>query len=101
MTDTYADSDFVYVDPATKQVVGKVEWTKDGLPKEKKYVEPVIASEKKKKDEQRKPSRRKLYPWGSYRSMKRIYRLEGKVKEAESNETLDQVLPKALESAFW
>jgi hypothetical protein len=44
---------------------------------------------------------RETYPWGTYRSMKRIYRLEGKVKDADVDATLDDVLPKALNQAFW
>jgi hypothetical protein len=101
---TYNDNDLVYVDPETRTVVGLVEWAKDEKPKSKNYVmpppEPVDP-----KNPGKKPRgggwHRKHYPWGTYRSMKRIYKLEGKMKDAEPNRTLEEVLPKALTQAFW
>lgn len=113
MTDMpqYKDDDFVYVDPITRKVVGFVEWTQDGAPKSRTFEAPVLpeAEEQKKENDTKdkrprgkKPSARRHYPWGTYRSMKRIYRLEGKVKDnVETNATLETILPKALEQAFW
>ena len=46
-------------------------------------------------------SMRKYYPFGTYKSMKKIYRLDGKGKEAEPNRTLEEVMPKALKEVFW
>lgn len=103
----YLDDDLVYVDPETRTVVGKVELDKNGIPKQRKYVAPPEKVEAPKPlKEGEKPAKkrtfnRKFYPWGTYRSMKRVYKVEGKIKEPESNETLEQVLPKALESPFW
>lgn len=117
MTDAvkYMDDDLVYVDPETKTVVGKVEFGKDGLPKPKKYAPPiekvapvpaapVAGKDAKPGDKPAKRPRsfnRKFYPWGTYRSMKKVFKVEGKQKEPESNSTLDEVLPKALENPFW
>ncbi len=102
----YKDDDLVYVDPETRTVVGLVEWSKNDKPKSKNYVPPAPKEEPVGKDGKKKGSRgggwhRKHYPWGTYRSMKRIYKLEGKMKDAEPNRTLEEVLPKALSQAFW
>jgi hypothetical protein len=108
MTDTappttaeYRDDDFVYVDPESRLVVGRVEWTSAGTPKSKKYV-PVASAEKNTPKGDRPRFMRKNFPWGTYRSMCRVYRLKGKVIDKnETNLTLDDILPKALTQAFW
>jgi len=82
---TYSDDDLVYVDPDSRTVVGKVEWNEQGSPKSMPYV--------KKEGEK---SWRKFYPWGTYRSMKGAFRINGKRVEEESESTLDSVLPKFL-----
>lgn len=96
---TYSDDDLVYVDPETKTVVGKVEFGKNDNPKSKPYVAP--AAPKDAKPGERRSFWRKMYPFGTYRSMKRIYKVEGKIKDPEPNKTLEEVLPKALKEAFW
>ena len=101
----YTDDDLVYVDPESRTVVGKVEWGKNERPKSLPYV-PVQEKEtspsvKPGKKERGGGFHRKYYPWGTYRSMRRIYKLEGKVKDAEPNKTLEEILPKALKDAFW
>ncbi len=48
----------------------------------------------------RKP-RVRYYPWGTYRSMKKIFKVAGKVPETRGQATLDEILPKALNEAFW
>lgn len=98
----YSDNDLVYVDPDTRTVVGRVEWTKTEKPKSRSYVADTAPQPQK----DGKPARRfghfrKHYPWGTYRSMRRVYRIDGKMKDQEPNLTLDEVLPKALETAFW
>lgn len=103
---TYNDDDLVYVDPETRTVVGKVEWMKTEKPLSKAYVSlktlaaPSAANGKTTKGEKRYYWR-KFYPWGTYRSMKRIFKVEGKIKDPEPNKTLEEVLPKALNEAFW
>jgi hypothetical protein len=82
---TYNDDDMVYVDPESRTVVGKVEWGSDDLPQSLPY-------QAKEGDK----SWRKFFPWGTYRSMKGAFRIEGRKIEEESAETLDQVLPKML-----
>ncbi len=96
----YKDDDLVYVDPETKTVVGMVEWGKNDKPKSKPYVQAVLPEKPGAKTE-RKKSWRKHFPWGTYRSMKRIFKVEGKIKDPEPNKTLEEVLPKALNEAFW
>jgi len=103
----YKDDDLVYVDPRLRIVVGRVEWSVSGKPKSlqmKDTVEEEGEEEPAKKDvkeKQRRPRRLRNYPWGTYRSMKRLFKLEGKQPKTEANKTLDEVLEKALKEPFW
>lgn len=100
---TIRDDELVYVDPDSRTVVGRVEWNRNGNPKSMPFKQPesdTAAQSKTKGKEERRRSGRKFYPWGSYRSMKNAFKLEGK-KKTEGNKTLDEVLPKALEAPFW
>ena len=96
-TQTYQDTDLVYVDPEDRMVVGIVEWSNTGNPKPKEMPEKV----KDEKGEKRFRPKKRWYPWGTYRSMKNIYRLEGKQKKNEPSGTLDEVIPKALKDPYW
>ena len=91
-----------------------VEFTKAGNPKpllmkeaveEEEDDEPktdVKADATKGKDRpKRRVRRQRFYPWGTYRSMKRIYKLEGKIPRTENTKTLDEVMEKALVEPFW
>ena len=101
--DHYTDSDLVYVDPDLKAVVGLVEWSRNGNPKPMAVqAEPVSdeAAVKGKKPERRR-SFRKYYPWGTYKSMKKVYSLEGKQRKTQPDKTLDQVIEKALKEPYW
>ena len=53
------------------------------------------------RSEKRRKQRQRYYPWGTYRSMKKIYKLEGKPKAVENLKTLDEVLERALREPFW
>lgn len=86
-TSLFQDDDLVYVDPAAKAVLGKVEFDANGNPKTHPYP---------KGDAGGKHSWRMLCPWGRYSSMKRAFRLEGRVREEKAQATLDDVLPKLL-----
>ncbi len=113
----YRDDELVYVDPDERTVVGRVEWSRAGNPKsmavvhkdrpadapvaEKKDAKPAVKGGKPEKPERRRGSGRKNYPWGTYKSMKSAFRLEGKQKKMDPNKTLDDVLQKALEQPFW
>lgn len=91
ITATFQDDDLVYVDPDTKSVLGPLEYGKNGNPKSIPYKEVESSGNK---------SWRKFYPWGTYRSMKRAFRLEGKVRDEGNGETLDTVLPKLLNDSL-
>lgn len=93
---TFRDDELVYVDPDARTVVGTLEWMRNGNPKSK-----LRPAEDPPKDGRRRNTARKSYPWGTYRSMKRVFKLEGKLKREENTQTLDDVLPKALKDAFW
>lgn len=109
----YKDEDLVYVDPIERKVVGLVEWSKAGNPKsllmkeveeeedDDTKEEPKAGAPKGKDRGKRRVRRQRYYPWGTYRSMKRIYKLEGKVPREENNKTLDDVMAKALVEPFW
>ncbi len=105
---TYKDDDLVYVDPETKTVVGLVEW----LPNGKSKAMPMKDAKPEAADDEddgkaaggkgrARPRRIRYYPWGTYRSMKRVYKLEGKPPRVESQNTLDDVIEKALKEPFW
>jgi hypothetical protein len=119
----YGDDDLVYVDPDARTVVGRVTFDEKGnakkLERPSMFAEPdddepdlapsadsAKASAKpgpKGKVDRRPPRkpRKRYYPWGTYRTMKKIYKLEGKVFEAERTLTLDDVMEKALQEPYW
>ncbi len=98
----FRDDDFIYVDPEKRVVVGRVEWTAEGLPIPlKRGEEDVQQDTAEHAHKERRRTRERYYPWGSYRTMKQIYRLEGKTKEAAGEGTLDTVLEKALREPYW
>jgi hypothetical protein len=117
----YNDEDLVYVDPKTRVVMGFVEWSNAGKPKPlpvKEHIEedddeaaPAPAAEKGS-EAPAKPAkggrpvrvRRTRYcPWGTYRSMKRVYKIEGKVRDNkdENRKTLDEAIELAMKEPFW
>ncbi len=89
------DDDLVYVDPDTNSVVGKLEWSKSGNPKSRAY------DVKETKEGDRRPRFRKFYPFGTFRSMKRVFHVAGKRKKEQPNKTLDEVMEKALKEPYW
>ncbi|MBU0767144.1 hypothetical protein KKF55_05210 [Patescibacteria group bacterium] len=104
----YKDTDFVYVDPKTREVKGLVEWTADGNAKPLLMVFKEGPAVKSSDKEDAKPKRiikniNRYYPWGSYKTMKKLYKLEGKGKEKESdkNQSLDEAMGKAAKEPFW
>lgn len=126
-TPTYNDDDLVYVDPDAKAVVGKVEFKENGLPIPKempsKFAEPDAPTAPDTTEADAKPEpaakpapggrggkpdrrpprkpRKRYYPWGTYKTMKKIYKIEGKIPEAERTRTLDDVMEKALQEPYW
>lgn len=115
LSETYMDNDLVYVDVENKKVVGRVEFGPNGLAKKMPMPSRVIdddddepaekpAEGKKPAVKGRRPMRKprqRFFPWGTYRAMKRIYKLEGKQPRVEANRTLDEVIEKALSEPFW
>jgi hypothetical protein len=92
----YKDADLVYVDPESKTVVGPLEWSRAGNPKAK-----LMPENPEKKGEGRRGGGKRYYPWGTYRSMKRVFQLEGKLKKVEPTLNLDQAIEKAMKEPFW
>lgn len=105
MSSEFSDADLVYVDPKLRKVVGKVEWDKHGnaMKREMVFVEKDQENNKGEADSKRKgrKPKKRYYPWGSYKTMKKIYRIEGKEKEGDQNRPFEEVLQKALVEPFW
>lgn len=91
----YNDEDLVYVDPENRVVVGIVEWSNSGKPK------PKAMPERPAEPGRERRIRTRYYPWGTYRSMKRIYKLEGKIRSEPPSLTLDQAIELALKEPYW
>ena len=93
-TQPFQDDDLVYVDPKSRKVVSKVEWNEQGLPKSL----PMQGET----DEGKRGRRAEFYPWGTYRSMKHAFSVEGKRKDSEGDKlTLSEALKKATQEPFW
>lgn len=105
----YKDDDLVYVDPKERVVVGRVEFDAKDIPKPLAMKTAVEESD----DEEEKPAakpgakgrvrkpRVRYYPWGTYRSMKKIYKIEGKIHNEPPTATLDEIMEKALKEPYW
>ena len=106
-TATYQDTDLVYVDTENRIVVGIVAFDANGNPLPLQMPSRVVKEEDEKKENAkpgRRPERRErtyYYPWGTYKSMKHVYRLEGKQKKVDPGHTLDDVIEKALREPYW
>ena len=101
----YQDEDLVYVDPKKRIVMGKVEWLANGKPKSMLMEEEVKVPEGTAVDDEddgKRKRRRRFYPWGTYRSMKRLYKI-GDWKSATDDRqiTLDLAIEKAMKEPFW
>lgn len=96
-TSTWKDDDLVYVDPDSNSVIGPLEWNKNGNPKPKLYIAPEKTDEKG----ERRRSWRKVYPWGTFKSMKNVFKVEGKPRKKEPTKTLEQVIDVALKEPYW
>lgn len=101
----YKDEDLVYVDPHLRTVVGRVEFLPNGKSKPLAMKDPKeevdVEEDPKAKGPAGRPRRVRYYPWGTYRSMKRIYKIEGKQLKEENLKTLDEVIEKAVKEPFW
>ncbi|TSC79569.1 MAG: hypothetical protein G01um101425_500 [Candidatus Peregrinibacteria bacterium Gr01-1014_25] len=95
----YRDEDLVYVDPEKRIVVGIVQWSNSGRPKSLQ-IEGQADDERAEK-RGRRPRRQRAYPWGTYRSMKRIYKIEGKVIDTRPMLSLDEAIERCLQEPFW
>ncbi len=118
----YTDETMVYVDPDARKVVDLVEWLPNGkvkqleMPAKESSFAEASEDKEKKEDEKGNPkkkvgikgrrprkirNKKRYYPWCSYRTAKRVYRVEGKEKAAENYQPLDEVMKKALKEPFW
>ena len=89
--------DLVYVDPDSNSVISRVEWNKNGFAKSLPFVPKPVEPGK----EERRRSWRKCYPWGSYKSMKNVFKVDGKPRKKEPTKTLNEVIEVALREPYW
>lgn len=93
----YKDDDLVYVDPRTRTVIGKVEWSNGGKPKSL----PMKEEEEDEDDNGKRRRRQRYYPWGTFRSMKRLYKIGERKIEEDRRITLDEAIEKSSKEPFW
>lgn len=100
VSDEFANSDYVYVDPNSRKVVGRVTWSQSGRAK------PLLMPDDEEQPQKAKMSvhrrkRKRMYPWCTYRTAKRVYHVEGKQKGEEQPMALDEAMKKAQKEAYW
>jgi hypothetical protein len=93
----------VYVDPNARSVVGVVEWLPTGKPKRLAMAlpSPDAPEQKDRRGRPRRVLKERFYPWCSYRTAKRVYRVAGKEREPENAQAFDEALQKALQEPYW
>ena len=72
----YNDEDLVYADPEKRVIVGKVEFGKNGNAKPLQMPE-VIRPPKEGDERRRGKPRKRFYPWGTYKTMRKLYKIDG------------------------
>lgn len=104
----YSNDDLVYIDPAKKLIVGKVEFSKNGNPikKEMVFEEQVDSDEeasgsKKGPRKRRGKGRKRYYPWGTFKSARKLYNIGGKYREEDKVRPFEDALQLALAQAYW
>jgi hypothetical protein len=93
--ESYDDQDLVYVDPEKRIVLGLVQWNQNGKPKPLSM--PAVEGDANEKHRHRA----RCYPWGTYRSMKHVWKLEGKISDTRPMLPLDEAIAKAQKEPFW
>lgn len=96
----YQDNELVYADPEKRVIVGKVEFGKNGNAKPLQMPE-VIRPPKEGDERRRGKPRKRFYPWGTYRTMRKLYKIDGGVVEADRQITLDLAMEKSAKEPFW
>ncbi len=100
MTDVpYSDEDLVYVDPAKRLVIGKVEFAKNG--NAKTLLMPEAPPEEAKEGRRPRIPRKRYYPWGTYRSMRKLYKIDGGITQEDRQISLDEAMEKSSKEPFW
>lgn len=97
---SYNDDDLVYADPEKRVIVGKVEFGKNGNAKPLQMPE-VERPPREGDDRRRGKPRKRFYPWGTYKTMRKLYKIDGGVVEADRRITLDEAMEKSSKEPFW
>ena len=108
---TYKDDDLVYVDPRTRTIIGKVEWLSSGNPKSLPMKDepradaiPGIAKAgagDEEDDTSKRRRRTRYYPWGTYKSMRKLYKVGDWRPSEDKRITLDEAMEKAMKEPYW
>lgn len=96
----YVDDDLVYADPEKRVIIGKVEFGKNGNAKPLQMPD-VVRPVKEGEERRRGKPRKRFYPWGTYRSMRKLYKIDGGVVEADRQIPLDVAMEKSAKEPFW
>jgi hypothetical protein len=96
---SYSDEDLVYVDPDRRMVVGRVEFGKNG--NAKPLLMPETESPASREGRPARKPRKRYYPWGTYRSMRKLYKIDGGVLEADRRIALEDAMDRCSKEAFW
>ncbi len=91
----YRDDELVYIDPDSRSVIGPIEWSRNGNPKSLPVPIPPKETEEKKG---RRRNERKYFPWGTYRSMKHAFNLEGKQKRISEGIPIDEAIARSQQN---
>ena len=97
---SYSDDDLVYADPEKRVIIGKVEFGKNGSAKPLQMPE-VVRSVKEGDERRHSKPRKRYYPWGTYRSMRKLYKIDGGIVEADRRITLNDAMEKSAKEPFW
>ncbi|OGJ69626.1 hypothetical protein A3G69_01490 [Candidatus Peribacteria bacterium RIFCSPLOWO2_12_FULL_53_10] len=96
----YTDDDLVYADPEKRVIISKVEFGKNGNAKPLQMPD-VVRPVKEGEERRHSKPRKRFYPWGTYRSMRKLYKIDGGVVEADRRITLDDAMVKSSKEPFW
>lgn len=101
MTEPFRDDDLVYADPDRRVIVGRVEFAKNGNAKPLQVPDLPEVPDAKTPKRAGKPPRKRYYPWGTYKTMRKLYRIDGGVEEQERNIPLEDAIMRSMKEPFW
>lgn len=96
----WKDDDLVYVDTDKRSVIGKVEFGKNGEAKPLQIPDDPVVIEKLRL-RGRTSRKKRFYPWGTYRCIRKLYKIDGGLQEPERRITFEEAVQKSTKEPFW